>query len=150
MTEPDLREWLRSLFASTTDRAAAMQTAWQQLEAAGLLSKVTVHQYLCGKCGPLVRVIRLADSTIAYVKDYKLSPGMNDAESVPLARQRNTLDGKRWWPGCVYDVDELAACGPDAGFTAACRHLVTTVLAADVVARTRLVAPGHPGAPTRL
>lgn len=151
MAEPDLTQWLQELFSTAADNDTAIQNAWQQLDHAGRLSKVTVHTYLCRKCGPLARVIRLGDRTIAGVKDYKQSPGMNQAKSVPAARKRNTLDGNRHWPSHAYDVDQLAAdLGGNGGFTVACRHVTTTVRAVDVLAVAADVKPGHPGAPTPL
>lgn len=150
MAEPDITEWMRQLFAGAEDRDAAIQSAWQQLDHAGLVSKVTVHRYVCDKCGPIATVIRLGDNMIAHVRDYKLSPGMNRGRSVEDAQQRNTLDGKRHWPSHTYDVNALAAAGPQAGFDVVCRHVFRTVRAGDVLAIAGDVQPGRPGAPTRL
>lgn len=151
MAEPDLDKWLRALFAAHQNRTDAMQAAWQQLRDNGFVSKVTVHTYRCPRCsGPLVIVVRLSGNTIAYVKDYKQSPGMNREKSVPAARKKNTIDGDRHWPSHAYDVDELVEWGPQAGFAVACRHISTTVRAVDVLAITDGIRPGHPGAPTVL
>jgi hypothetical protein len=121
---PDVGKWWRQLVAGTEDRDTAIQTAWQQIDDLGLVSKVTVHRYICAKCNsPLVTVIRLGNNTIAHVRDYKLSPGMNRDRSVEEARKRNTLDGKRHWPAHAYDVNALAAAGPHAGFDVVCRGI---------------------------
>ena len=146
----DLGNWWQALWAASADDAEAIHTAYQRLENAGLISKVTVHRYLCGRCGPLATVIRLGDKTIARTVDYKYSRGLNLRQSVAAARERNTLDGERHWPGHTYDVDALADWGPQAGFDVVCRHVTTTVAAVDVLALTRDVKPGHPGKPTRL
>jgi hypothetical protein len=148
--------WQRQIMTAHDDYAQAIHTAYQQLENAGLVSKVTVHRYLCGRCGkPLATVIRLENETwnktLARTTDYKFSPGLNRERSVESARSRRTLDGSRHWPGHTYDVDELADMGEsDVGFGVNCRHVTTTVLAADVLRITRNVKPGHPGKPTRL
>lgn len=147
----ELDEWFRQLKAASVDHVRAVHDAYQKLENAGLISKVTVHRYLCGRCGkPRATVIRLGDSTIARTRDYKVSRGMNLDRSVEAARKKNTLDGERHWPGHTYDVDDLAEWGPDCGFDIECRHFTTTVRAVDVLELTRNVKRGHPGAPTRL
>ena len=145
----DLSEWWRQLRATADDDAQAIHDAYQRLENAGLISKVTVHRYLCHRCGkPCATVIRLGDNTIARTRDNKFSRGLNTERSVESARARKTLDGERHWPGHTYDVDALAEWG--AGFDANCRHMTATVMARDVLAMTRDVTPGHPGKPTLL
>ena len=147
----DLGNWWQALRAASADEAEAIHNAYQQIENAGLISKVTVHRYLCGRRGePLAIVIRLGDKTIARARDYKYSPGLNRERSVESARARNTLDGNRHWPGHTYDVDELADCGPQVGFDVNCRHITATVRAVDILNITRGVVPGHPGKPTML
>ncbi|BBZ60134.1 hypothetical protein [Mycolicibacterium monacense] len=149
--DADLGRWFTDLLQAAEDRAQAVHDAYQHLENAEVVSKVTVHRYLCRKCGkPRATVIRLGDRTLARTHDYKFSPGMNADRSVPSARARNTLDGDRHWPGHTYDVDELAEWGPDAGFDVNCRHVTATVFARDVLAITSGVTPGHPGKPTLL
>ncbi|QEM46089.1 hypothetical protein [Mycolicibacterium grossiae] len=149
MTEPNLTEWWHALVAASSDRDKAIQDAWQQLRDGKFISKVTVHTYRCPRCSgpPLVVVIRIGDNTLAHVRDIKLSRGKNNASSTPAARERNTLDGDRHWPSHVYDVGQLA---PDGGFRVECRHVSKTVSAAEVLAITANVKPGHPGAPTVL
>ncbi len=143
-------QW-RQLMADADDHTEAIHRAYQQLGNAKLIPRVTVHRFQCGKCGKvLATVIRLGDTTIARTADYKYSRGLNLRRSVAAARERNTLDGERHWPGHTYDVDQLARGGPKAGFDVACRHVTTTVAAFDVLAVTRDVTPGHPGKPTRL
>ena len=74
----DLGNWWQALRAASADEAEAIHNAYQQIENAGLISKVTVHRYLCGRCGePLATVIRLGDKTIARTVDYKYSRGLN-------------------------------------------------------------------------
>ena len=152
MTTPDMDygEFLRQLLRAARDRTEAIHTAYQRFENAGLISKVTVHRYLCKRCGKkLATVIRLGDTTIARTTAYKFSPGLNQKRSVESARERNTLDGDRHWPGHTYDVGELAAEW-GAGFDVNCRHVTATVRAADVLEITRGVTPGHAGAPAML
>lgn len=156
-----LAEWWKSFVKAREQRGlgasddhAQAHDAYQQLENAGLIGKVTVHSYRCRRCGPRATVIRLGDHTIVRTRDYKFSPGMNLDRSVESARAKNTLDGDRHWPGHTYDVDQLvdqlAGFEPSAGFTVACRHVVETILAEDVLAITAGVQPGHPGKPTLL
>jgi hypothetical protein len=151
VTDPDLGEWFLQLLDAAEDHSQAIHDAYQQLENAGLISKVTVRRYLCRKCGkPCATVIRVGDRTIARTRDYKYSPGFNRGRSVEAARAKNTLDGERHWPGHTYDVDQLAEWGRVAGFDVNCRHMTATLLAVDVLEATRGVAPGHPGRPIML
>ena len=146
----DLGNWWQALRAASADEAEAIHNAYQQIENAGLIPKVTVHRYLCGRCGPLATVIRLGDKTIARTVDYKYSRGLNLRRSAAAARERNTLDGERHWPGHTYDVDALADWGPQVGFAVNCPHIRATVRAVDILNITRGVVPGHPGKPTML
>ena len=153
MTTPDLDygQFWRELESAANDHDEAIHNAYQRFENTGLISKVTVHRYLCKGCGkPLATVIRLGDKTIARTTDYKFSPGLNPQRSVESARRRNTLDGDRHWPGHTYDVDQLAGWGPLSGFDVICRHVAATVRAADVLEATCGVTPGQPGPPTML
>ncbi len=144
----DLVQWFRDLVDKSEDHKQAIHDAYQHLENAGLISRVTVHRYLCGKCGPRATIIRIGDRTLARTKDYKLSPGLNEQRTVESARRRRTLDGNRHWPGHTYDVDDLADGGPTVGLDASCRHGTATILAVDILEVTKNVVPGHPGKPT--
>ena len=150
VNDSKLSEWFQALLAAANadrDHSEVIHDAYQQLENAGLISKVTVHRYLCHRCGkPCATVIRLGDKTIARTRDYKFSPGLNIERSVEAARAGRTLDGNRHWPGHTYDVDELAKWG--LGFDVNCRHKSANVRAVEVLEITRGVAPGHPGKPT--
>jgi hypothetical protein len=153
MPAPDVSEWFEGLLAAAAaageDHTQAIHEAYQHLENAGLISQVTVHRYLCKKCGkPCATVIRLGNRKFARTRDYKFSPGYNVNHSVEAARARRTLDGNRHWPGHTYDVDELA--DSELAIQITCRHVTPNVSAADVLAVTRDVAPGHPGKPTLL
>jgi hypothetical protein len=153
MPDPDLSAIFHQLFVAAVDsgkdHAEAIHDAYQKFENAGLISKVTVHRYLCSKCGkPRATVIRLGDRTIARTTDYKFSRGYNVSHSAEGARASRTLDGNQHWPGHTYDIDELAAA--ELSFQVTCRHMNAHVAAAAVLALTRDVKAGHPGAPTRL
>lgn len=143
----NLADW----WAQLTTRDDSIDRAYQALENAGVLNKVTVHRYICRKRGCVIgTVIRVAGATICRTRDYKLSPGLNASSSVEDARRRNTLDGNRHWPGHTYDVAERAALGPKSGMDMNCRHVFKTILAVDILAAADGVVPGHPGAPTLL
>jgi hypothetical protein len=64
MPDPDLDEWFRRLMsaaeAEEKDHSQAIHEAYQTFENAGLISKVTVHRYLCRtRCrNPRATVIR--------------------------------------------------------------------------------------------
>jgi|GEM_PF-1998494 hypothetical protein len=150
-TDADLAAWWAALEAKSENRQAALDAAHLSLVSAGALSKVTTHRYLCRLRGcPIATVFQIGDVVACAVRDYKLSPGVNLAESTKAGRERNTLDGRRHWPSHVYDVRALVGFLPDAGMSMNCRHRHGTVLAADVLAAVDGVRPGHPGAPTRL
>lgn len=148
--EQGIDEWRESLLREHANRREAIENAYQQMENAGLISKVTVHRYVCRRqgCGVLATVIRVGGATIARTGDYKMSPGMNRERTVESARQRNTLDGDRHWPGHTYDVSDLAV--PGVGVDMSCRHEIRTIPATDIVAAVQGVTPGHPGKPTVL
>lgn len=148
----DLSNWMARLLAAHDDRTAAIQTAYSQLESANLLAKVTLHRYQCSspKACQIARVIQIGDLVLCSVRDYKYSPGMNIARSVPAARAKNTLDGDSHWPGHVHDVSALAEWGAAAGISMVCRHYHGTILAVDMLETARQARPGHPGKPTRL
>lgn len=151
MSADDLGRWFADLEKRATDRESAVNDAYQHLDNAGLVNRVTVHRYVCARgCGVRAVVIRLGDRVIMRTRDYKFSPGFNEARSVESARARNTLDGARHWPGHTYDVSALAEWGPTAGMDVNCRHATTTALAVDVLANVADVSPGHPGPPTLL
>jgi hypothetical protein len=151
VSDTDLAAWWAALEAKSENRQAALDSAYLWLTEAGALSKVTTHRYLCRLRGcPIATVFLVGDVVACAVRDYKLPPGVNLAESTHAGRERNTLDGKRWWPSHVYDVRHLADFGPTVGIGMNCRHRRGMVAAADVLAAVDGVRPGHPGAPTRL
>ena len=151
-TDTDLARWFAALGAKSENRQAALDSAHQWLKDGALLSKVTTHRYVCRRgCKLIATVFQIGDVVACAVEDYKLSPGLNLAESTEAGRARNTLDGRGHWPGHVYDVRQLAANGPDASMDdMICSHHHGKVLASDVLAAVEGVRPGHPGAPTRL
>jgi len=146
----DLATWLDQLIAAHDDLGEAQQTAYQMLERREALSKVTLHKYQCTRGCQIARVVQIGSTILCAVRDYKYSPGMNEARSVPEARRKNTLNGDDWWPGHVHDVTALARWGDAAGMDMICRHAHRTVLAKVVLATIEGVTPGHPGKPTRL
>ena len=149
-TDADFAAWWAALLANSENPQAALDSAHLSLVGADALSKVTTHRYLCRLHGcPIATVFLIGDVVACAVRDYKLPPGVNLSESTEAGRARNTLDGKRWWPGHVYDVNQLAV-DPNGGMDMNCRHRHGKVLAADVLAAVDGVRPGHPGAPTRL
>ena len=151
-TDANLARWWAALLANSENPQAALDSAHQLLRDAGALSKVTTHSYVCRHgCRRLATVFQIGDVVACAVEDYKLSPGLNLAESTEAGRARNTLDGRGHWPGHVYDVRRLAASGPAASMDdMICSHHHGKVLASDVLAAVKGVRPGHPGAPTRL
>ena len=129
----------------------AIHNAYQHLENAGLVPKVTVHRYQCGKCGKvLATVIRLGDNTIARTVDYKYSRGLNRASRSPQRGNATPSTASGTGPAAPTTSTRWRDCGPQAGFDVVCRHVTTTVAAVDVLALTRDAKPGHPGKPTRL
>lgn len=146
----DLSAWFAAIVAAHDERSDAIQDAYQQLRDTGLLSRVTVHRYMCQRGCQIATVFRTGGSTLCAVRDYKYSPGLNKSQSVESARMKNTLDGDRHWPAHVYDVDELAEWGENTGMSVACRHYRGVLNGARVLADSRDAKPGHPGKPTRL
>lgn len=146
-------EALTALIAHMDDRAAALDELYRHLRDNGHLSKVTLHRYMCRKGCQIATVFSAGGLILCAVRDYKYSPGLNDQASVPKARENNTLDGERHWPGHVYDVAQINgfSVGEDkAGMNMNCRHHRGTVLAETVLRACENATPGKPGAPTRL
>lgn len=152
MSEPgDLAAWFRGIEEASTDRDGATHDAYQRLENADLVRRVVVHRYQCHKCFKVLgTVVSVGDRIICRTTPYKFSPGLNEARSVAAAREKNTLDGERFWPGHTFDVTWLAEWGPDMGIGMNCRHVTHTVKAVDILERVKGVKPGHPGKPTIL
>ena len=139
------------MLASHEDARRAREELHRTLQAGGYLSRVTLHRYMCAAKGcQIATVFSAGGLVLCAVRDYKFSPGLNDARSVPEAREKNTLDGERHWPSHVYDVSDLASWGGAAGFDLVCRHYHGTVMADQVLALVEGIEPGHPGKPTRL
>lgn len=146
-----LARWFDDLLASSDDKREAQQYAYlkiEQMETA--LPKVTLHKYQCTRGCQIARVVQIGSTIMCAVRDYEFSPGLNAQLSVPAARRKNTMDGDKHWPGHVYDVQELAEWGDQAGMQMVCRHFRGTVLASDLLKAIEGARPGHPNAPTRL
>jgi hypothetical protein len=146
----NMGDWFAALLSNHADRGEAIQTAYQQLENLNKLSKVTLHKYQCTRGCQIARVVKIDNTVLCAVRDYRYSPGMNAARSVPEARRKNTLNGDDWWPGHVHDVTELSTWGDSAGMDMVCRHFHGTILAKDILTTIEGVIPGHPRKPTRL
>lgn len=143
-------EAMAALLKNHDDHQAAIDEIHRHLSQNGLLSLVTVHKYMCKRGCQISTVFIAGGLTLCAVRDYKYSPGLNNEVSVPEARERNTIDGKRHWPSHVHDVGRLATWGPAAGIGMNCRHFRGNVLAVDIQATVQGVLPGKPNAPTRL
>lgn len=142
---------LRELLDAARDESRAREDLHLALQRGGLLSRVTLHRYMCASRGcQLATVFAAGGSVLCAVRDYKPSHGLNERLSVPSARTRNTLDGERHWPSAVYEVSDLATWGQDAGFDVICNHVRVTLRAGDVLELVAGVIPGRPGKPTRL
>jgi len=145
-------EVLRAALASSHDRSAALDSAFQHYVNAGILSKIVVHRFRCARPQAclLATVVDAGGTLLMRTGDYKLSPGVNRHHSVASARTTRTLDGNRHWPGSTFDVQELVEWGQDVGAALNCRHVRTTLTGIEVLENCEGRRPGHPGAPTRL
>lgn len=150
MSAASIDDWWRDFRAAHAEHREAVEGAYQHLENASLISKVTVHRYLCARGCVRATVIRLGDSTLIRVRDHKQSPGLNAVRSTESARRSRTLDGDRHWPKVTHDVEELAGLGPSVGVELACRHGMTFVSGDEILALVEGISPGHPGAPSLL
>lgn len=135
------------------DHATAIEAFYQLLRDQGLLSRVTMHRYQCKRGCQVATVFGYQGLILCAVRDYKYSPGMNEAKSVKSAREQNTLDGERHWPAHVYDVEQINRLNvgqQKAGISMNCRHYSGTVFAADILAAIEGLRPGQKIPPTRL
>jgi len=149
----ELGEWFGNLISQANDRSEALQDAHRHLVEGGYLHNVVLHQYQCRRGCQIATVFKVGGTVLCAVRDYKFSRGLNAERSVAAAREKNTLDGDRWWPAHVYDVEELdrfSAGDNLAGMSMNCRHYTGTVLASDVLKTVEGVVPGKKSAPTRL
>ena len=145
----DISEWWRDLMAATSDHDEAIRDAYQQLENAGLINRVVLRRYICKNRGcVLATIIGIDGLTIARTNDYKLAPRTNLDRSVEVAREKNTLDGNRWWPGHTFDVRYLDA--PEWSIDMNCRHGLRSIQTEDILTAVAEVIPGHPAAPIRI
>ena len=53
---------------------------------------MTLHRYICRRGCGIATVFRVGGVTVCAVRDYKLSPGLNERESTPAARAKKTID----------------------------------------------------------
>lgn len=147
MNAPDLSEWFDDLLTRTGNRREAMEQAYIELRNSGLLSKVTLHRYMCPRNCQVAVVFRVGEATLCAVRDYKQSPGLNERLSNPTARRDKTLDGHRHWPAVVYDVEAMVGFG---GMFVACRHYRGPLLAERVLEEVAAVQSGKPRRPSRV
>lgn len=140
-------EWFRDLLDRTEEHAAALDAAHTHLKNSGMLSKVVVQEYHCKRRCVVATVFVVGGSTLCAVRDYKLSPGLNERQSVEAARKRNTLDGDRHWPAHVFELEALADWPQEAGIGMNCRHYRGTIHARDILHRVAGVRPGFKIAP---
>lgn len=146
----DVDEALRDAMRKNSDRKRALEDVFQKFENAGVISKVIVGRYICAPRGcRLATVLRVGSKTILSTRDYKLSPGKNEADSVASARSKRTLDGQRHWPSQVFDLDDMGA-SPGLGIKVTCRHVERVLDPREVLALTSARYPGRPGPPVRL
>ncbi len=143
-------EFFANLLRSSEDRQSSIDRTYFGLRDLGLLSKVIVHRYQCKRGCQIAQAYSHGGRVFLSVRDYKYSRGMNEASSVPRAREKNTLDGDRHWPAHVYDMTQLAEWGDDAGAQAICRHYKGLLTGSRVLRDADGVLPGRGGKPTTL
>lgn len=141
----DALEAFSAILAAAESRDEGLQEVHRTLKESGRLGLYLQRRYVCAECGVLCRVFRYAGVTFAATAPYKLGHRKNLAESVPEARQSNTLDGERHWPGHVYDVHQLAEWGDEAGATVTCRHINMMLTGSRILADIAGVRPGKQG-----
>lgn len=150
MDDPSVAELFATLLAQTASKSDADARMYAALRDNGLLSRVTTHRYMCRRGCQIATAYKVGAAVMLAVRDYKYSPGLNEARSVESARAKNTLDGDRHWPAHVYDMTEHAEWGDDAGASIVCRHYHGLLTGKRVLGDSRDVVPGHPNKPTRL
>ena len=149
---------LEQLIALAAEAKSDREATWQKLENAGLINHVKVQEYRCAKGCRLALAIRLDDVVLLRTRDYKLRPRTNESQSVPAARERNTLNGSDHWPGHTFDVGQSAGQEDPAdwgqpvwgeGFRADinCKHGRRTLDFLEVLTSVRDTRPGHPKKP---
>jgi len=149
--DQDPIEALRRYLETAEDSRLARERVYETLrDHPGWLANLTVHKYMCMRGCQLARAFRVGGLTLLAVRDYKYSPGLNLQLSVEAARDQNTLDGERHWPSHVYDMDELAQWGDEAGAAVVCRHYRGMLTGRRVLTDCGNATPGRPGKPTRL
>jgi hypothetical protein len=132
-----------AIFAASDNRQEGITRAFDALKSReGWLAKVTMVTYRCARGCQVATVFRAGGATLCSVRGYKFTPAMNARMSVAEARKTNTVDGHRVWPPHVYDVNELAGWGAEAGMSVNCAHFIGTLNASEVLATVESVLPG--------
>ena len=155
MTTPTaFDDWFEALLTSTDDQKLAFEKAYQQLVNANLISKVQLHRYMCTRGCQIAVVFKAGTHTLCAVRDYELSPGLNERTSVAAAREKRTIDrAQKHWHGRVFDVSllhDLDSSDTPVGIDMTCRHFRGVVPGQDMAADIDGTEPGHPNAPTIL
>lgn len=128
-----------------------VDTLYQRLENAGVVTRVKVGTYLCELRGcKLAVVVSVGGHTIVRTRDHKKSSGLNEATTAESARRERTLDGDKHWPGHTFDASELAEWEGGALVPMPCRHRQRNVDPRDILAYVVGVTPGRPVKPRRI
>jgi hypothetical protein len=93
------------------------------------LSKRATLVYECeSPCCAMLYVFRIDGLLIAHQPRYKLSPTVNERESVQAARDRRTFDGNNHWKSETFPVSEAARV-----YHVQCDHCRAQVRVASIV-----------------
>lgn len=151
--EEPLAELFRALLAESESRSEANERLYRYMKESpanrpqgtgSYLSKATVHWYKCKRGCRIAQVFRAGGTTLCAVSDYKLSHGLNLNQSVEAARKKNTLDGERWWPSHVFDLQHEAS-SPEFLIPLNCSHFRGARSAAEMLEEVGTSRPGKFG-----
>lgn len=126
MTDSDLF----AAWRERDERARLGQAAYEAMKATGRLKHHRMLTYRCKTRGcVLLDVLQLPAPVgmVFYQPNYKLSRSVNEAQSTPEGRARNTVDGDRRWKARA-QVD-----GTPINYSLVCDHLNNIALPTERV-----------------
>ena len=138
----DLAAVVRGLMAAHDERGARLTAAYYAMSRAQREGALLAEYRCSRRAGCLLLTAWQAGGLRGvWLPPYRLSPGLNGAESTPEGRARNAVNGVDRWPVRVLAVDDLA--GP-VGLPLNCSHFHGVVTSAVLLADVDAATPGRP------
>ncbi|MCI1963285.1 MAG: hypothetical protein LKJ18_03935 [Ancrocorticia sp.] len=109
---------LTSLMKASRRRSELAAKFYEMLQRRGQLRSHVVVTYRCQHRCLLAQVLSTPQGLIVHVPRYKLSPDLNETNSVESARKKRTEDGNRRWKAQTFMLADALNVGVQ------CDHLL--------------------------